>query len=99
MVQLVISFVRFSCRSFPDNNADTSLSGQPVWDNFMNLINVAAMGIEVLSLLSYIFKLAVSTRHGPVLVLLCLGKPLIKFFFRRSLWETGDYKLMVLLAV
>ncbi|KAJ7505160.1 P-loop containing nucleoside triphosphate hydrolase protein [Mycena galericulata] len=53
----------------------------------MTLINVAYIGIQVVGLLAYIFKLAVSTRHGPVFVLLCLGKPLMKFFLRRSLWE------------
>ncbi|KAJ7486023.1 P-loop containing nucleoside triphosphate hydrolase protein [Mycena galericulata] len=70
-----------------DNNADLSLTAGPVWDNFMTLINVAYIGIQVVGLLAYIFKLAVSTRHGPVFVLLCLGKPLMKFFLRRSLWE------------
>ncbi|KAJ7147109.1 P-loop containing nucleoside triphosphate hydrolase protein [Mycena crocata] len=70
-----------------DNTADISLTAEPVWENFMNLVDVAGMGIQVVTLLSYIFQLAVSTRHGPVFVLLCLGKPLIKFFFRRSLWE------------
>ncbi|KAJ7134763.1 P-loop containing nucleoside triphosphate hydrolase protein [Mycena epipterygia] len=70
-----------------DNNADSSLSAEPVWENFMNLVNVAGIGIEVVNLLAYIFQIAFSSRHGPVFVLLCLGKPLITFFFRRSLWE------------
>ncbi|KAJ7442645.1 P-loop containing nucleoside triphosphate hydrolase protein [Mycena latifolia] len=70
-----------------DNNADTSLSAIPVWDNFVNLINVATIGIQVVSLLVYICQLATSSRHGPIFVLLCLAKPFIRFFFRRSLWE------------
>ncbi|KAJ7677503.1 P-loop containing nucleoside triphosphate hydrolase protein [Mycena rosella] len=70
-----------------DNNADISLSAEPVWENFMNLVNVAATGIQVVTLLAYIFQLAVSSRHGPVFVLLCLAKPFIRFFFRQSLWE------------
>ncbi|KAJ6585143.1 P-loop containing nucleoside triphosphate hydrolase protein [Mycena capillaripes] len=70
-----------------ENNADASLSATPVWDHFMVLMDVAATGIQVLSLLTYIFHLAISSRHGPVFVLLCITKPLIRFFFRRSLWE------------
>ncbi|KAJ6525313.1 P-loop containing nucleoside triphosphate hydrolase protein [Mycena vulgaris] len=50
-----------------DNNVDTSLSAQPVWENFMSLINVASICIQVVSLLAYIFQLALSSRHGPVL--------------------------------
>ncbi|KAJ7781791.1 P-loop containing nucleoside triphosphate hydrolase protein [Mycena maculata] len=70
-----------------DNDADASLGAGPVCDHFMSLIRVVAMGIEVITLLTYIFRLALSTRHGPVFVLLCLTKPLISFLFRRSLWE------------
>ncbi|KAJ6621879.1 P-loop containing nucleoside triphosphate hydrolase protein [Mycena sp. CBHHK59/15] len=70
-----------------DNSSDSSLSAEPVWETFMNLVSVAAAGIEVIGLLAYIFRIAVSGRHGPVFVLLCVGKPLVKFLFRQSLWE------------
>ncbi|KAJ7928036.1 P-loop containing nucleoside triphosphate hydrolase protein [Mycena leptocephala] len=73
--------------SLSDNNADNSLSAMPVWDNFTVLIDVAATGIQAVSLLTYILQLAISSRHGPVFVLLCLGKPFLRFVFRRSLWE------------
>ncbi|KAJ7025386.1 P-loop containing nucleoside triphosphate hydrolase protein [Mycena alexandri] len=80
-----------------ENNADSSLSAVPVWENFTTLIDVVARGVETVGLLTYIFQLAVSSRQGPVFVLLCLAKPLINFIFRRSLWdrplkELGDTK-------
>ncbi|KAJ7175996.1 P-loop containing nucleoside triphosphate hydrolase protein [Mycena filopes] len=70
-----------------ENNADSSLSAEPIWDNFETLVNVVARAIETVSLLAYIFQLALSSRQGPIFVLLCLAKPLIKFLFRRSLWD------------
>ncbi|KAJ7675676.1 P-loop containing nucleoside triphosphate hydrolase protein [Mycena polygramma] len=70
-----------------DNNADTSLSGTPVWDNFTALIDAVGTSIQVFSLLTYIFHLALSSRHGPIFVLLCVAKPFIRFVYRRSLWE------------
>ncbi|KAJ7367043.1 P-loop containing nucleoside triphosphate hydrolase protein [Mycena albidolilacea] len=70
-----------------DNNADISLSAEPIWYHFTNILDVAQTGIETASLLTYIFQIAISSRHGPVFVLLCLGKPFIGFFARRSLWD------------
>ncbi|KAJ7784405.1 P-loop containing nucleoside triphosphate hydrolase protein [Mycena metata] len=70
-----------------ENNADSSLSAVPAWENFTTLIAVVARGVETVGLLTYIFQLAVSSRQGPVFVLLCLAKPLINFIFRRSLWD------------
>ncbi|KAF8172036.1 P-loop containing nucleoside triphosphate hydrolase protein [Mycena galopus ATCC 62051] len=70
-----------------DNNADISLSARPIWDHFTNLVQAIKTGIQAASLLTYIFQLALSSQHGPVFVLLCLGKPLIRLLLWRSLWE------------
>jgi hypothetical protein len=78
---------------FLDNNADISLSADAVWDHFSNILDVTKTGIETASLLTYIFQIAISSRHGPVFVLLCLGKPFMGFFARRSLWEKGEVVL------
>ncbi|KAF7365059.1 ABC transporter ATP-binding protein [Mycena venus] len=70
-----------------DNNADNSLTARAVWDNFTALLDVAETAIQTVGLMAYILQLAISSRHGPVFVLLCIGKPLLRVIFRRSLWE------------
>ncbi|KAJ7644001.1 P-loop containing nucleoside triphosphate hydrolase protein [Roridomyces roridus] len=69
------------------NNEDISLNAKPVWDNFTSLMDITTTIIQVVTLLAYIFHVAVSSRHGPVFVLLCLGRPLMTLRFRQYLWE------------
>ncbi|KAF7346521.1 ABC transporter ATP-binding protein [Mycena sanguinolenta] len=81
------SNLRADLPTIHDNNEDESLSANAIWDHFTNVMDMAETGIQAVSLLAYIFKLAISSQHGPVFVLLCLCKPVIRVFLWRSLWE------------
>ncbi|KAJ6508586.1 P-loop containing nucleoside triphosphate hydrolase protein [Mycena sanguinolenta] len=81
------SNLRADLPTIHDNDADESLSAKPIWDHFINVMDVGETGIQAVSLLAYIFQIAVSSQHGPVFVLLCLCKPVIRVFLWRSLWE------------
>ncbi|EAU86903.2 ABC transporter [Coprinopsis cinerea okayama7 len=72
----------------PDTYTDTApdISGSAAWGAFEE-VNTYAIGmVSAFSQLAVTMR-SIDSSHGPALLLLSLGRPLIKEMFARSLWE------------